>query len=157
MPLSAAERAKRYRDKIKSDPARHEQYIKSEKDRYKARRERGDFDLTQKTERERRQIRRTWRETERERRQIRRTWRETKRRAKKSKNMLVRGFQFMTANSPMSSPEHSAENEPNVTPQSRRGRKKMRRERSKAYRKIAQLEKSIKEKERVITRYKKRM
>jgi hypothetical protein len=59
MPLSAAERAKRYRDKIKSDPARHEQYIQSEKDRYKARRERGDFDLTQKTERERRQIRRT--------------------------------------------------------------------------------------------------
>jgi hypothetical protein len=143
MPLSAAERAKRFRDKIKSDPARHEQYIQSEKDRYKARRERGDFDLTQKTERERRQIRRTWRET--------------KRRAKKSKNMLVRGFQFMTANSPMTSPEHSAENEPNVTPQSRRGRKKMRRERSKAYRKIAQLEKSIKEKERVITRYKKRM
>ena len=84
-------------------------------------------------------------------------WRESKRRAKKSKNMLIRGFQFMTANSPMTSPEHSAENEPNVTPQSRRGRKKMRRERSKAYRKIAQLEKSIKEKERVITRYKKRM
>ena len=71
--------------------------------------------------------------------------------------MLVRGFQFMTANSPMTSPEHSAENEPNVTPQSRRGRKKMRRDRSKAYRKIAQLEKSIKEKERVIARYKKRM
>jgi len=41
----------------------------------------------------------------------------------------------MTANSPMTSPEHSAENEPNVTPQSRRGRKKMRRDRSKAYRK----------------------
>jgi hypothetical protein len=41
---------------------------------YKARRDRGDFDLSQKTERERRQIRRTWRET--------------KRRAKKSKNML---------------------------------------------------------------------
>ena len=107
MPLSAAERAKRYRDKIKSDPARHEEYIQNERDRYKARRDRGDFDLSQKTERERRQIRRTWRETERERRQIRRTWRETKRRAKKSKNMLVRGFQFMTANSPMSSPEHS--------------------------------------------------
>lgn len=71
--------------------------------------------------------------------------------------MLVRGFQFMTANSPMTSPEHSAENEPNVTPQSRRGRKKMRRDRSKAYRKIVQLEKSIKEKERVIARYKKRM
>ena len=87
---------------------------------------------------------------QRERRQIRRTWRETKRRAKKSNNMLVRGFQYMTANSPMTSPEHSAENEPNVTPQSRRGRKKMRRDRSKAYRKIAQLEKSIKEKERVI-------
>ena len=87
---------------------------------------------------------------QRERRQIRRTWRETKRRAKKSNNMLVRGFQYMTANSPMTSAEHSAENEPNVTPQSRRGRKKMRRDRSKAYRKIAQLEKNIKEKERVI-------
>jgi hypothetical protein len=132
MPLSAAERAKRYRDKIKSDPARHEEYIQNERDRYKARRDRGDFDLSQKTERERRQIRRTWRET--------------KRRAKKRKNMLVRGFQFMTANSPMTSPEHSAENEPNVTPQSRRGRKKMRRDRSKAYRKIAQLEKKHKRK-----------
>ena len=74
MPLSAAERAKRYRDKIKSDPARHEEYIQNERDRYKARRDRGDFDLSQKTERERRQIRRTWRET--------------KGRAKKSKNML---------------------------------------------------------------------
>jgi hypothetical protein len=52
----------------------------------------------------------------------------------------------MTANSPMTSPEHSAENEPNVTPQSRRGRKKMRRDRSKAYRKIAQLEKKHKRK-----------
>ena len=132
MPLSAAERAKRYRDKIKSDPARHEEYIQNERDRYKARRDRGDFDLSQKIERERRQIRRTWRET--------------KRRAKKRKNMLVRGFQFMTANSPMTSPEHSAENEPNVTPQSRRGRKKMRRDRSKAYRKIAQLEKKHKRK-----------
>jgi hypothetical protein len=50
----------------------------------------------------------------------------------------------------MTSPEHSAENEPNVTPQSRQGRKKMRRDRSKAYRKIAQLDKSIKEKERVV-------
>ena len=99
MPLSAAERAKRYRDKIKSDPARHEEYIQNERDRYKARRDRGDFDLSQKTERERRQIRRTWRETNR------RTWRETKSRAKKSKNMLVHGFQFMTANSPMSSSE----------------------------------------------------
>jgi hypothetical protein len=132
MPLSAAERAKRYRDKIKSDPARHEEYIQNERDRYKARRDSGDFDLSQKIERERRQIRRTWRET--------------KRRAKKRKNMLVRGFQFMTANSPMTSPEHSAENEPNVTPQSRRGRKKMRRDRSKAYRKIAQLEKKHKRK-----------
>ena len=132
MPLSAAERAKRYRDKIISDPTRHEEYIQNERDRYKARRDRGDFDLSQKTERERRQIRRTWRET--------------KRRAKKRKNMLVRGFQFMTANSPMTSPEHSAENEPNVTPQSRRGRKKMRRDRSKAYRKIAQLEKKHKRK-----------
>jgi hypothetical protein len=45
MPLSAAERAKRYRDKIKSDPARHEEYIQNERDRYKARRDRGDFDL----------------------------------------------------------------------------------------------------------------
>ena len=143
MPLSAAERAKRYRDKIKSDPAKHEEYIQNERDRYKARRNRGDVDLSQKTEREGRQIRRTWQET--------------KRRAKKSKHMLVREFQFMTANSPMTSPEHSTENEPNVTPQSRRGRKKMRRDRSKAYRKIAQLEKSIKEKERVIARYKKRM
>ena len=59
MPLSAAERAKRYRDKIKSDPTRHEEYIQNERDRYKARRDRGDFDLSQKTERERRQIRRT--------------------------------------------------------------------------------------------------
>ncbi len=42
MPLSAAERAKRYRDKIKSDPARHEEYIENERDRYKARRDRGD-------------------------------------------------------------------------------------------------------------------
>ena len=58
MPLSAAERAKRYRDKIKSDPARHEEYIQNERDRYKARRDRGDFDLSQKTERERRQIER---------------------------------------------------------------------------------------------------
>ena len=58
MPLSAAERAKRYRDKIKSDPTRHEEYIQNERDRYKARRDRGDFDLSQKTERERRQIER---------------------------------------------------------------------------------------------------
>jgi hypothetical protein len=51
MPLSAAERAKRYRDKIKSDPVRHEEYTENERDQYKARRDRGDFDLSQKTER----------------------------------------------------------------------------------------------------------
>jgi hypothetical protein len=36
----------------------------------------------------------------------------------------------------MTSSEQSAENEPNVTPQSRRGRRKMRRDRSNTYRKI---------------------
>jgi hypothetical protein len=37
--------------KIKSDPVRHEEYTENERDQYKARRDRGDFDLSQKTER----------------------------------------------------------------------------------------------------------
>ena len=41
MALSAAERAKRYREDLKNNPTKYNNYLKQEKQRYRGRKERG--------------------------------------------------------------------------------------------------------------------
>ena len=48
MALSAAERAKKYRENLKNNPTKYNYYLKQEKQRYRGRRERGDFDIKKK-------------------------------------------------------------------------------------------------------------
>ena len=60
MALSAAERAKKYRQNLKAQPLRHEQYLQKERERYRRRKAKGEFDLKQKTPRQQRQKRRYW-------------------------------------------------------------------------------------------------
>ena len=45
MALSAAERAKKYREDLKNNPTKYNDYLKQEKQRYRGRKERGDFDI----------------------------------------------------------------------------------------------------------------
>ena len=48
MALSAAERAKKYRENLKNNPTKYNDYLKQEKQRFRGRRERGDFDIKKK-------------------------------------------------------------------------------------------------------------
>jgi hypothetical protein len=48
MALSAAERAKKYRENLKNNPTKYNDYLKEENQRYRGRRERGDIDIKKK-------------------------------------------------------------------------------------------------------------
>lgn len=98
MALTAAERAKRYRDKKKADPETHAKYLQKERERYKARKQNGEFKISSKSERAQNYIRRKWRTKQRERRQ----------RTKLQENAV----KFMEQNTPVSSPTR-LENGPN--------------------------------------------
>lgn len=63
MPLSAAERSRRYRKKLKQNPVLHEQYLQKEHERYEKRKAEGSIKLIQDmTSREQRHIRKAWRQ-----------------------------------------------------------------------------------------------
>lgn len=58
MALSAAERAKKYREDLKNNPTKYNDYLKQEKQRYRGRKERGDFDIKKKSSREQKRMKR---------------------------------------------------------------------------------------------------
>ncbi|KAK3099675.1 hypothetical protein FSP39_007878 [Pinctada imbricata] len=93
MPLTAAERAKKYRDSIKSDPEKHRKYLEKERTRYKKRKANGEYDTKNKSEREKRSLRKHWRNT--------------KRKQREQKKNIQQGIDFMLNNSPVTSPERN--------------------------------------------------
>jgi hypothetical protein len=58
MALSAAERAKKYREDLKNNPTKYNNYLKQEKQRYRGRKERGNFDIKKKSSREQKRMKR---------------------------------------------------------------------------------------------------
>ncbi|KAK3085700.1 hypothetical protein FSP39_007459 [Pinctada imbricata] len=143
MPLTPAERAKKYRDSIKSDPEKHRKYLEKERTRYKKRKANGEYNTKNKSEREKRSLRKHWRNT--------------KRKQREQKKNIQQGIDFMLNNSPVTSPERN-EVEHNVagSSQAQRGRKKVRKDRARAYRTIKKLEKDLTVKNKSVQKYKQR-
>lgn len=136
MPLTPAERAKRYRENLKKDKNKYQEYLNKEHERYIRRRERGDYDISNKSVRHQNLIKRKWRKDKRE------------QRVKKAG--INKGIEFLILNSPTTSPVR--ENDPleiqdeqpaPIIPQAMSGRKRKRKDRAKAYRTIDNVEKSV--------------
>ncbi|XP_033125011.1 uncharacterized protein LOC117123266 [Anneissia japonica] len=122
MALSAAERAKKYRDNLKNDLARREIYLKKERQRKR----KNYVPISDKTPQEQRMQRKQWRKG-------------SQRFRDKQKGP---GF-------PMSPAQMSSSSPPATPPPRRtdrrtqRGRRKVKAARAKAYRKIIRLEKGL--------------
>jgi hypothetical protein len=58
MALSAAERAKKYRENLKNNPTKYNDYLKEENQRYRGRKERGNIDIKKKSSREQKRMKR---------------------------------------------------------------------------------------------------
>ena len=138
MPTTPAERAKKYRDSIKANSDKHKKYLEKERKRYYERKARGQFCSANKTDREKRSLRRQWRRN--------------KRNERNRKKMIDKGTDFMSSNSPesVSSGNEGAESK------KMRGRKKVRKDRAKAYRTIKKLEGEVEKKEKSVDKFRKR-
>ena len=139
---ASALRHRRYIEKLKNDPEAHANYLRKQRQKYKERKRKGGLQLIKE-------------KSDREQRVQRRLWRKNQSNCRKLKNREA------TVLTPPGSPEddgdgnHGNDGDGNV--QRRRGRPRIRDpSRSKAYRKISNLENTVKEKERAISRLNKR-
>lgn len=139
MPLSAAERQRRCREKRNKDPEKVAQVKKKDLERYHARKRL----VKDMTPREHKQIKRKWQIKNKKRRE----------RQKALQNILI--------NTPASTPSPSSSRSGSLTPAlssaSARGRKQVRRDRSKLYRQNVQLQDQLQELRKKLEKYKKRL
>lgn len=144
MPLTAKERMQRYRNKIKADPVKHAEYLQKEKERWKKRREENKLPplIKDMNQREQRSKRKQWRKEIKERRE-----------KKRQRDEMIKNASVII--SPPTSPTHSVE-EVHITPEAKRGRKYVKRDRAKAYKKIKKLEEELIKKSREADKYRKR-
>ncbi|KAH3892607.1 hypothetical protein DPMN_016728 [Dreissena polymorpha] len=145
MAMSAKERMARWRAKQRADRASHELYKQRERERNQQRKETGQFKSVENmTPREKRQVRKRWRQNSRE-------YRERK---KTSAHILT----------PPTSPNTNYEENPNPLPEDNRRSLSMRRslarkrknQKAKCYRQNAKLVIKLKCQQRLTERYKKR-
>ncbi|XP_069109737.1 uncharacterized protein [Argopecten irradians] len=94
MGLSAAERMRRYRQRIKNDSQAYEQYKQKEKGRYRKRKRNGDIKLIDDC-------------NDREKRQRRKLWRKEKRQQRKEEKKRLAENAPIIQNTPPNSPTHS--------------------------------------------------
>lgn len=141
MALTAKERSIRWREKQKQDPEKHKKYLEKEKQRYQERKKVGKLkNVEELSERERRSVRKQWRKNQRNKR-------------KNDKDTKI----LLSSNTLPHSPSQDLSHE--QLPQdgrTSRGRKKIRKDRSKAYREISKLRIKLAQKEKYVARYKKR-
>ena len=139
MGMNAAERARKYRQNIKNDPLRYNQYLQKEKERYKTRKINGERpSIKELPEREARKLRRKWRKEKRERND-----KEKERKKRTSEVMFT----------PPASPETQDQSE---SEQKKRGRRRVKKERLKVYRRNRELEAQITKAQRDKLKFKKR-
>lgn len=139
MALTAKERARRWRERQKNDPEKHQRYLENEKERYRSRKNSGKLKcISELTERQKRSVRKRWRKNQKQKRE-------------KEKDIA----NLITVNTPPDSPG----NEDIYLVDGRRssGRKKVRRDRAKAYREVKKLKVKLQKKEKEIHKYKKRL
>lgn len=169
MPLSSRERSQRFRDKIKADADKHSQYLLSERKRYVEQKQKGSRkligDLTERGQRMRRKV---WRIQQHASRQARKTAPTLLGETDSLDTSLSTTVTTSTATPstasastlcPSTTPQHT------VTPSTtgnkhgeavkRSGRKKVRRDRAKAYRTIDALNQQIEKQRLMIQKYRK--
>ena len=141
MALTSAERSRRWRERQKQDPEKHQKYLQKEKQRYQERKKVGKLkNVEELSEREKRAVRKQWRKNQQNKRK----------KDKETKNLL-------SSNTPPNSPcQDLAHEEAPLDGRTSRGRKKIRKDRSKAYREINKLRVKLAQKEKDVARYKKR-
>ncbi|XP_062609736.1 splicing factor Cactin-like [Saccostrea cucullata] len=139
MPLTSTERSRKWRERQKEDPERHRRYLEKERDRYRKRKNKGDIKgIEDMSEREKRVTRKSWRKN---------------RRNKRKKDKFILDAVNRT-DTPPNSPTGTMERRPDT---STRGRKKVRKDRAKAYREIKQMKVKLASVERRVEKYKKRL
>lgn len=126
MPLSGAERSRRYREKMKQNPVKYQEYLENERKRYVNKKEDGQVKLVADI-------------SERERRRRRKYWREIK-----EKQRAV-------------PPAPSVPSSSSPTKKKKMGRKRVRREKSKTYRKLQKMEQELKVQQRINEKLRKRL
>ncbi|KAK6185007.1 hypothetical protein SNE40_007338 [Patella caerulea] len=126
-----------YRLKLKEDPVRYAAYLQKARARYHKRKEKKEIKLVADM-------------TDREHRKKKQYWRATQRQYRQNKKQID-GF-ITPPMSPDSEPAQSAETE-----RKRRGRKKVKRDRSAVYRRLERVETELQNKTRLLNMYKKRL
>lgn len=133
MPLTNAEKCRRYREKLKADEVNNSLYLNKEKERNKKRKKNPASEMT-----------------ERALRAQRKEWRHRKQRSRAAISDRV------PHDTPPATPS-SVVQIPDLSSAARRaGRKKIRRERAKAYREIERLKKQLEKKSRIADKFRKR-
>lgn len=141
MPRSAAERARLYRAKMREDSETHTAYLQKERERYQKRKEKGKIQtIADMTARDKRHERRKWRHRKRDERR------------KKSQPVPCADTPPPTP-SPGPFPVHLKDS----SERRKTTKRKVKRDRSKAYRTIEQLEKELKIHKRLEERFRKRL
>lgn len=135
MPSSAAERMRKYRKRLKDNPEKYNEYIRKEKARYQYRKDKGDIkSILEYKPREQRAIRKQWR---------------LRKKIQRDKEKI--GINDIRATPPQSPLEGTSDERRSA------GRKKVRRDRSAAYRKIKHLEEQLIKEKRLKEKMKKRL
>lgn len=144
MALTNAERVARWRQRPKEDPEKHQQYKLKEKERYKKKKERGVVkSVTVMNKTERRHTRRNWRKNQRTKRERDRT--------------LQAHVNEMLSPPATPTPEDNEEQDRGRPwTMTLLGRKKVRKDRAKAYRELFKLKVQLNKERRLKERYKKR-
>ena len=140
MPLSAAERARRHREKIKQNPVLYSEYLRKEHERYERRKAEGSIKLIHEM-------------TNREKRYARKSWRQRKQRQKERQTSMNN----LLNDTPPSTPSTSADFEYRRESRKTSGRKRIRRENASCYRQVEKLKVKLQVKMREADRYRKRL
>lgn len=143
MALTPAEKQRRYRERINANAEKREVYLKKMRDRAKTRRE-------LKIEKSIEDL------SERGKRQRRKEWRERQRKCREKGKAFLRNLAPVLDETPPSSPTGSVLANPVEHPNSVRGRKRLRRDRSAAYRRLKKLEEELQSTKRKLYKYKTR-
>lgn len=148
MPLSAKERMQRYRNRIKEDPERHAEYLYKESERWKKRREERKLPklIEEMNEREARKQRKNWKKETKARRE-----------RKQQRDDLMRNATVFASppNSPTNAADGEVEHPAPVTEKAKRGRRIVKKDRAKAYKKIKKLEEELQKKTREADKFRK--
>lgn len=123
MPLTSAERSKLWRERKKNNPEEYRAYLQKERERYNKRKEKGEIKSIQEL-------------SAREQKNQQKSWRVNQRNKREKSKILLDAVQRL--NTPLNSPNENNANDQTLK-RNNVGRKKVRRDRARAYREIKKM------------------